>query len=254
MKIWVTLVVLCALVLPGCMVSKKKYDAAISDMESAKAELEKSRMHRDALENQIKNLKGSNEKMSRDLEVLTSEVQRIKEGCQNEKALLESREKELNQEKQLLAAKLRTVTGEYRKLKGQSKALKDTVIRYQKELKEARQKKAANLSSKARPRRASPPPQKARPKARTRSVPSTSSPKAPPKVVAKPSPKKDMVAHVNINTASVNDLVLYLGFTKEMAGDVVENRPYRLRGELVAKQVVPKATFDVIKNRITAAP
>ena len=110
MKIWVTLVVLCALVLPGCMVSKKKYDAAISDMESAKAELEKSRMHRDALENQIKNLKGSNEKMSRDLEVLTSEVQRIKEGCQNEKALLESREKEFNQEKQLLAAKLRTIT------------------------------------------------------------------------------------------------------------------------------------------------
>ena len=181
MKIWVSLVVLCALVLPGCMVSKKKYDAAISDMESAKAELEKSRMHRDALENQIKNLKGSNDKMSRDLEVLTSEVQRIKEGCQNEKALLESREKELNQEKQVLAAKLRrTVTGEYRKLKGQSKALKDTVIRYQKELKEARQKKAGKLSSPAKPRRFSPPPQKARPQARPRSVPPKSRPTVHP--------------------------------------------------------------------------
>ena len=61
------------------------------------------------------------------------------------------------------------------------------------------------------------------------------------------------MAHVNINTASVNDLVLFLGLTKEMAQGVVENRPYRLRGELVAKQVVPKATFDDIKGRITAA-
>ena len=61
------------------------------------------------------------------------------------------------------------------------------------------------------------------------------------------------MALVNINKASVNDLVLFLGLTKEMAQAVVENRPYRLRGELVAKQVVPKATFDVIKVRITAA-
>jgi DNA uptake protein ComE-like DNA-binding protein len=218
-----------------------------------KAELEKSRMHRDALENQIKNLKGSNEKMSRDLEVLTSEVQRIKEGCQNEKALLESREKEFNQEKQLLVAKLRTLTGEYRKLKGQSKALKDTVIRYQKELKEARQKKAANLSSQGKPRLSSPPPQKARPQTSRRAVPANPRPKAPPKVVAKVAPKKETVALVNINTATVNDLVLFLGLTKDMAQDVVDNRPYRLRGELVAKQVVPKATFDVIKDRITSA-
>jgi len=247
MKIWVSLIVLCALVLPGCMVSKKKYDAAISDMESAKAGLEKSRMHRDALENQIKNLKGSNEKMSRDLDVLTSEVQRIKEGCQNEKALLESREKELNQEKQLLGAKLRTLNGEYRKLKGQSKALKNTVIRYQKELKEARQKKAGNLSASPKPRISSPSPKTPRV-----AVPAKPRPKAPPRVVAKAPPKKETVALVNINTATVNDLVLFLGFTKEMAQDVVDNRPYRLRGELVAKKVVPKVTFDVIKDRITA--
>ena len=253
MKIWVSIVLLCALVLSGCIVSKKKYDAAISDMESAKAELEKSRMHRDALEKQVKNLKGSNEKMSRDLEVLTSEVQRIKEGGQNEKALLESREKELTQEKQLLAAKLKTVTNAYRKLKGQSKALKDTVIRYQKELKEARQKKAANISSQTRPRLSSPPPQKVRPQTPRRVAPAKPKPKPPPKVAAKAPQKKEAVALVNINTATVNDLVLFLGLTKDMAQEVVNNRPYRLRGELVAKQVVPKTTFDDIKGRITAA-
>ena len=93
MRIWISVFVICVLVLPGCLVSKKKYTAAVADMESAKAELEKSRMHRDALENQIKNLKGVNEKMSRDLEVMTSEVDRIKEGRQNEQALLESRQK-----------------------------------------------------------------------------------------------------------------------------------------------------------------
>ena len=83
-------------------------------------------------------------------------------------------------------------------------------------------------------------------------VPANPRPKAPPRVVTKAPPKKETVALVNINTATVNDLVLFLGFTKEMAQDVVDNRPYRLRGELVAKKVVPKVTFDVIKDRITA--
>ena len=149
MRNWISVVVVCVLVLPGCMVSKKKYEAAISDMESAKAELEKSRMHRDALEKQIKNLKDANEKMSRDLEVMTSEVQRIKEGRQNEQALLEARQKELTQEKEMLMAKLRALTAEHQKLKGQSKALKETVIRYQKELKEARQKKRTSRATPA---------------------------------------------------------------------------------------------------------
>jgi DNA uptake protein ComE-like DNA-binding protein len=59
---------------------------------------------------------------------------------------------------------------------------------------------------------------------------------------------------VNINKASVSDLVLMLGLNREVAEDVVSNRPYRLRGELVAKNVLPKATFDEIKDRITASP
>ena len=149
----------------------------------------------------------------------------------------------------MLATKLRALNAENQKLKGQSKALKDTVIRYQKELKEARQKKAVKRTPPARPkpsattRKPAPVPPAVKPK-----------PKAPPKVVAKAPTKPSNVALVNINKASVNDLVLYLGLTQEMAQGVVANRPYRLRGELVAKKVVPKATFDVIKDRITAAP
>jgi hypothetical protein len=49
-------------------------------------------------------------------------------------------------------------------------------------------------------------------------------------------------------------LVLTLGLSREVAENVVSNRPYRLRGELVAKNVIPKATFDEIKDRITASP
>ena len=52
----------------------------------------------------------------------------------------------------------------------------------------------------------------------------------------------------------MKDLVLFLGLTRNMAEKVIANRPYRLRGELVAKKVVPRATFDVIKDRITAVP
>ena len=247
MRIWVSVVVLCLLLLPGCMVSKKKYTAAVADMESAKAELEKSRMHRDALDNQIKNLKGTNDQMSRDLEVLTSEVQRIKEGCQNEKALLEARQKELHQEQQVLLAKFRTLNDEYRKLKGQSKALKDTVIRYQKELKEARQKKSPSLSPPPKPN-----PSSLLERSPSRPIPSESKPMGSPERVEKLPPQKAAVSLVNINRASVNDLVLFLGLSKEMAQDLVDNRPYRLRGELVARKVVPKATFDVIKDRMTA--
>jgi DNA uptake protein ComE-like DNA-binding protein len=78
--------------------------------------------------------------------------------------------------------------------------------------------------------------------------------KVQPDVAPVPSASKSGLAPVNINTASANDMVLFLGLTKDMAERVVANRPYRLKGELVAKNVVPKGTFDVIKDRISVAP
>ena len=84
--------------------------------------------------------------------------------------------------------------------------------------------------------------------ARTRQCPEGA---AVPVPAAPPQPG---LALVNINTASANDMVLFLGLTKEVAERVATNRPYRLKGELVAKDVLPKATFDVIKDRITVSP
>nr|MBI3612190.1 helix-hairpin-helix domain-containing protein [Nitrospirota bacterium] len=67
-------------------------------------------------------------------------------------------------------------------------------------------------------------------------------------------PQSSGLAPVNVNTASANDMVLFLGLPKEVAERVVSNRPYKVRGELVARNVLPKATFDVIKDRITVTP
>jgi len=48
--------------------------------------------------------------------------------------------------------------------------------------------------------------------------------------------------------------VLFLGLTKDVADRVVLNRPYRIKGELVAKSIISKKVFDRIKDRVTVRP
>jgi hypothetical protein len=48
--------------------------------------------------------------------------------------------------------------------------------------------------------------------------------------------------------------VLVLGLSQDVADRIVTNRPYRVKGELVAKNVVAKDTFDTIKDRISVSP
>ena len=254
---WVAIALMLTVGLSGCMVSKTKYEGAVSDMESAKAELEKGRMHQEALEEQIRNLKGLNEKISTDLEMMTTEVQRIKEGRKNEHTLLETRERELDEEKAQLTTKLRVISAQYQKIKAQNNTLKKTVLRYKKELKDSHGSPESTMggatgggmSSTSRTSKAA------------ASKPGLSPPMSS-KAVMPSKPQVSKIATfptvggdlVNINKASVSDLVLTLGLSRDVAEEVVSNRPYRLRGELVAKNVIPKATFDEIKGRITAAP
>jgi len=254
---WVAMALILIVGLSGCMVSKTKYEGAVSDMESAKAELEKGRMHQEALEEQIRNLKGLNEKISTDLEMMTTEVQRIKEGRKNEHTLLETRERELDEEKAQLITKLRVISAQYQKIKAQNNTLKKTVLRYKKELKDSHGSSESamgggttggGMSSTSTTSKA------------TASKPNLSS-SMPSKVVLPSKPQAPKITTlpkvggdlVNINKASVSDLVLTLGLSREVAEEVVSNRPYRLRGELVAKNVIPKTTFDEIKGRITAS-
>ena len=70
------LVVIVSMMLSGCgaskylPVSKKKYEAAVADMESAKIEFEKSQMMREAVEQENDKLKDENEKVAMDLDCL----------------------------------------------------------------------------------------------------------------------------------------------------------------------------------------
>ena len=47
LRMVVSLALMVSMMLSGCVVSKKKYEAAMADMESAKIEFEKSRMMRE---------------------------------------------------------------------------------------------------------------------------------------------------------------------------------------------------------------
>lgn len=236
----------CVMVFSGCMVSKGQYEGAVADMESAKTELEKNRMMREALEQENSNLKSRNEKITSDLELMASEIQRIKEGRENERELLVAREAEVEKKTEILGSKLGRLQREYQKTRSQNRALRDTVQRYQKELKDARESKQKRLAKPVEP---------AMPKKKKASEPPmiASKPRPPSERVVVTPPLKGSLSPININKASANDLVLFLGLTKGMAEKVVASRPYRLRGELVAKKVIPKATFDVIKDRITAS-
>lgn len=226
----------------GCMVSKSRYESVLQEMENAKAELEKNRMVAKALEQELQKAKAEREKASIDLEMMASELKQIKEGRDNERVLLETRERELEKKLRVLTEKMKRMKREYQKVLSQNAALKATNQRYKKELKNATAQKATgDKPSASTQSSSSSPPSTATAK---KTTPADSSPVT--------SSFNGELAPVNINTASANDLVLFLGLTKSMAEKVVANRPYRLRGELVAKQVIPKATFDVIKDRITA--
>lgn len=229
----------------GC-VTTSKYEAAVAEAEAAKVDLEKTRSQKTALEQQAKTLKDQHAKLSADAEFMSAELQRIRESRDKERSSVEGRIKELEQKIKDLANQHRALRQEYDEVKRHNETLKATVARYQKELKE-RQSKA--VTPPATPGSPETRPPGAKPPAAAPMTPPSGSIGAPPATSPQPG-----LALVNINTAPANDLVLFLGLTKEMAERVVSNRPYRIKGELVAKNVVPKATFDVIKDRITVAP
>lgn len=248
----IALVLAAAMVMSGCVVTRSKYMEAVAEAEAAKADLEKVRAQKSALEQQVKSLKDANSKLSADTEFVSAELQRIKDSREKERASVETRVKELEQKLKELSATNRSLRQEYEDVKKHNESLKATVARYQKELKE-RERSVAVPTPPALPRppAVSPPSQSAaRPKA---SEKGPSEQPAASREPAMPSPPQAGLAPVNINTASASDLVLFLGLSKEEADRVIANRPYRVKGELVAKNVLPKATFDGLKERITVA-
>ncbi len=233
----------------GCMVSKDKYQQAVREAETAKANLEDVQTRKAVLEQEVKKLKDQAAKLGERTQAAEDELQRIRDSREKERASVEARVRELEQKIRDMTVQYKAMQQKHEELKAQNDTLKATVARYQKELKE--RERAVTL-----PKPPVPPSPPAAGLAPTPAGKLSGAPPAgsPPSVAPVPAGPKTGLTPVNINTASANDMVLFLGLTKEMAEKVVSNRPYRLKGELVAKNVIPKTTFDVIKDRITVSP
>ncbi len=239
-----------AAALSGCLVSQGKYQAAVAESDAAKADLDKVRLQKNSLELQVRSLKDANNKVVAEAELAQAELARIKEGREKEKEAVESRVREQEQKLKELSTQQKALRQEYEEAKQRNDTLSAAVARYQKELKE-RQHAGEGAMPKAAPPSA--PAMPAVPKA---PAPPPVPPKGPAAVppAAAPAAQSPALAPVNVNKASVNDMVLFLGLTKDVAERIAANRPYKVRGELVAKNVLPKATFDVIKDRISVSP
>ena len=230
---WMAVVVMIGAVsMVGC-VSQKKYEEAMVDVDSAKFELERTRAQKNALEQQVKTLKDLNVKFGSEAQVAHDELERIQHGRDKERGNVEGRTKELEDRVKQLSFQNRAVRHEYEDVKRHNETLKSLVARYQKELKD----QSRSVTGTPVP-----------------SVPSVSP--APAGAPAPPAMKdpQSMSPSMNVNKASAGDMVLVLGLSKDVADRIVTNRPYRVKGELVAKNVVPKDTFDMIKERISVSP
>ena len=221
---WMAAIVAGVVMTTGC-VSNSKYQEALTEADTVREELDKARQQKSAMEQQIRTLKELNVKLSNDAQSARDELQRIEHGRDKERGSVEGRTKDLEEKVKALSAQNRSVRQEYQDLKRHNDTLKSLVARYQKELKDRSPAVPATL------------------------VPSGSMP-APS--VAPSAPAAGSAA-MNINKASANDLVLLLGLKQEEADRIISNRPYRVKGELVAKNVLPKETFDLIKDRISVS-
>jgi len=224
---WTAIVLIGAVLTTGC-VSNKKYQEALTEADSAKMELEKARQQKVAVEQQVRTLKELNVKFNNEAEAARDELQRIEHGRDAERGTIESRTKELEDKVRALSAQNRNVKQEYQDVKRHNDTLKSLVARYQKELKDRSQSGGSVQAATLTPKQGSSGTASVAPAATSTSM--------------------------NINKVSANDMILFLGLKQDEADRIVNNRPYRVKGELVAKNVVPKETFDLIKDRISVSP
>jgi DNA uptake protein ComE-like DNA-binding protein len=224
---WTAIVLIGAVLTTGC-VSNKKYQEALTEADSAKMELEKARQQKVAMEQQVRTLKELNVKFNNEAEAARDELQRIEHGRDAERGTIEARTKELEDKVRALSAQNRNVKQEYQDVKRHNDTLKSLVARYQKELKDRSQSGGSVQAATLTPKQGSSGTASVAPAATSTSM--------------------------NINKVSANDMILFLGLKQDEADRIVNNRPYRVKGELVAKNVVPKETFDLIKDRISVSP
>jgi len=233
---WMAVIIIAGTItVTGC-VSDRKYQEALAETESAKTELATTRAQKSALEQQVKTLKDLNVKFGNEAQAARDELERIQYGRDKERGSAEGRTKELEERVKQLAAQNRSLRQEYEDTKRHNETLKSLVARYQKELKDQSRSAGGTLAP---------------------TMPPTAAPGAmppPPSAVKPPEGGPGAGGVTNVNRASSSEMVLLLGLPKDVADRIVSNRPYKVKGELVAKNVVPKETFDMIKDRISVSP
>jgi len=73
--------------------------------------------------------------------------------------------------------------------------------------------------------------------------------KTPAPETKKTTPRTD---RLDINTASPDQLKTIRGINEAQAKKIIDGRPYKRRGDLVTKKVLPQETYDKIKDQISA--
>ncbi len=235
--VWMAgLALMSAMAVSGC-VSDKKYHEALADADATRGELERARAQKNALEQQVKTLKDLNAKFGSESQIARDELQRIQHGRDKERDTIDVRTKELEDKVKQLSAQNRSVKQEYEEARRHNDQLKSLVARYQKEMKERSRSLSSGMDAPAL------------------TAPLGGAGSSSSKAAPAPAPFDAPAASLlNINKVPSADLVLTLGITQDVADRIVSNRPYRVKGELVAKNVVPKDVFDDIKDRITVSP
>ena len=231
-----------AVAVSGC-VSDKKYQAVLADADAARSDLERAQAQKNALEQQVKTLKDLNAKFGSESQIARDELQRIQHGRDKERDTIDVRTKELEDRVKQLTAQNRSVKQEYEEARRHNEQLKSLVARYQKEMKERSRSLSPSLGSSSAP-----------PSPSSGSGSSSNKPEPPASIFGGPAEPAPAPSVLNVNKASSSELVLSLGITQDVADRIISNRPYKVKGELVAKNVVPKDVFDDIKDRITVTP
>jgi competence protein ComEA len=85
------------------------------------------------------------------------------------------------------------------------------------------------------------------------STPGTASPAPMAKLSkAKPAAKPAATQLIDINTASEQELSALKGIGDVRAANIIKNRPYKGKDELVQKNIIPPAVYAGIKDKIVA--
>jgi competence protein ComEA len=57
---------------------------------------------------------------------------------------------------------------------------------------------------------------------------------------------------IDLNSASKEQLMTLAGIGDVLAGKIIAGRPYKMKTELVSKNIIPKATFQKISAKVIA--